>query len=178
MKCANRGVFVCLQEGGRRKEIGTTRLFWHFHFFNVLEWGIIRKYGSDEGMLLVCCLHPYLSCLKKNGLFFQHWSLQSVAYAWVSLLSIYLLKKEKNSQACVPPNLLRKSEKHTISCPAGVCLVCINIIDDVDCSHKAQTLQLTTAARKAEFLKIYPHSLGSSSFQILPVNGGSCLIWS
>lgn len=50
--------------------------------------------------------------------------------------------------------------------------MCINIIDDVDCSHKAQTLQLTTAARKVEFLKIHPHPLGSSRFQILPVNGG------
>lgn len=40
------------------------------------------KYGSDEGMLLVCCLHPYLSCLKKKkGLFFQHCSLKSLAYA-------------------------------------------------------------------------------------------------
>lgn len=93
----------------------------------------------------------------------------------LSLLSIYLLQKEKNFQACVLPNLPRKSEKHTISCPDGVCLVCINIIDEVDCSHKAQILQLTTAARKVEFLKIYPHPLASS--QILPVNGGSCWIW-
>lgn len=67
MKCANRGLFVCLQEGGQRKENGTQ--FWQFHFFsNVLEWGIIMKYGLDRGKAITfCCLYPYLSCKEKKG---------------------------------------------------------------------------------------------------------------
>lgn len=130
------------------------------------------KYGSDEGNLLVCCFHPYLSCYlkkKKTSVF------PTLLLAVPGLCLIFtpvnkFIKKGEHFQACLHPNLLRKSEKHTISWPAGVC---INIIDDVDCSHKAQILQLTTAARKAEVLKIYPHPSASSSFQILPVNGGS-----
>lgn len=47
--------------------------------------------------------------------------------------------------------------------------MCINIIDDVDCSHKAQILQLTTAARTTEVLEIYLNPSESWSFHIVSI---------
>lgn len=52
MKCANRGLFVCLQEGAKRKKMEQQDSFDSSIFSNVLEWGIIMKYGLDRGKLL------------------------------------------------------------------------------------------------------------------------------
>lgn len=52
MKCANRGLFVCLREGAKGKKMEQQDAFDSSIFSNVLEWGIIMKYGLDRAKLL------------------------------------------------------------------------------------------------------------------------------
>lgn len=138
MKCANRGLFVCLQEGGQGKENGTTRLFWQFHFFpNVLEWGIIMKYGLERGKLLHFVVFILVWVVKKKRSdCSKHGSLQFLDLSLIltRLLSVWERKNRFShfSLPCIPLNLQCKFDKHTTSCLAGVFLVCIYFIGDAD----------------------------------------------
>lgn len=116
------------------------------------------KYGLDRGKAITfCCLYPYLSCKEKKVRLFQtcFFAVAGLILNSDSLtLSVWVgVGGGENqfshfSQPCIPRKLQCKSEKHTTPCLARVCLVCINFIGGVDCSHKAQILQLTTQTHK------------------------------
>lgn len=107
-------------------------------FPNVLEWGIIMKYGLDRGKLLRFVVFILVWVVKKKVRLFQTWLF---AVPWFILNSdcpSLSVRKEKNrflhfSQPCILLNLQCKFDKHTTSsCLAGVFLLCIYFIGDSD----------------------------------------------
>lgn len=93
MKCANRGLFVCLQEGGQGKENGTTRHFWQFHFFLCFAVGDNHKvWIGKKKAIRFCCLYPYLSCNdEKTGWIVLNMAL-CTSWLHLSILTPYFVK--------------------------------------------------------------------------------------
>lgn len=142
MKCANRGLFVCLKEGGQGRENGTTRLFWQFHFFQCFGVRDNHEVWIGKGKVITfCCLYPCLSCKEKRSDCFKHGSWVYLQF-WLSSLSGKMGFLTFH-QPCILLNLHGKFDKHTNSSLAWVFVVCIDF-RGVDWSGEVQILLLTT----------------------------------
>lgn len=83
------------------------------------------KYGSDEGKLLVCCLHPYLSCLKKKKNSFSNIALCS---PWLMLdfhSCQYIYYKRRRIFKLVSFQIFRVNLKNTQSPARMECVLCV-----------------------------------------------------
>ena len=134
---------VCLfvsRRGAKGKKMEQQDSFDSSIFFpNVLEWGIIMKYGLDRGKLLhfVVFILVWVVREKKKVRLFQTWFFAVPRFILNSDSSTLSVWERKNrfshfSQPCIPLNLQCKFDKHTTLRPAGVFLVCIYFIGDVD----------------------------------------------
>ena len=106
---------VCLfvsRRGARGKKMEQQDSFDSSIFSNVLEWGIIMKYGLDRGKLLRFVVFILVWVVQKKQVrLFQTWLF--------AVLGFILNSKNRFahfSQPCIPLNLQCKFDKHTNSC--------------------------------------------------------------
>ncbi len=131
---------VCLfvsRRGAKGKKMEQQDSFDSSIFPNVLEWGIIMKYGLDRGKLLHFVVFILVWVVKKKVRLFQTWFFAVPEFILNSDSPTHSVWEKKNrfshfSEACIPLNLQCKFDKHTTSYLAGEFLVCIYFIAGAD----------------------------------------------